>query len=57
MSWGKCNSVTVSLAGTVTSDVENLETCNIFWERQEEKCLTSVRFVQMKCINDNETLF
>lgn len=55
MLWGKYKAVTLTLSEAVISEVENVETCNIFWESQREKCLTSVRFVQMKYLNDNET--
>lgn len=57
MLWGEYKAVVLSLSGAVISEVENLETCSTFWESQEEKCLTSVRLVQMKYLNDNETLF
>lgn len=48
MSSGKCKAVMLSLSGSDTSEVENLEMCNIFWERQGEKCLSSATLVQMK---------
>lgn len=49
--------VTLSAEGAVTSEVENLGLAMYCDKGKGEKCLTSIRLVQMQYTNDNETLF
>lgn len=61
ISWGKCKVIgsclTLSLAGAVTSEVQNLGLAIYCGKGKEEECLTSIRLGQVQYINDNEKVF